>query len=313
MSVSIKDLEAFVKLYESGNMRETATELGLTQPTISYRIKELEDFFEKEIVVRKSNRNIFFSDFANALYLEATRILRRLYELKAFNEFDLKKSTIEISSGEIAGIYFLPTMVKSFQDKSPEILVNVKITSSQKAIEILLNEEADIAFVSSRDLPELKKSESGFKIIDLIPIELVVVAPKGHPIVEKKSVSLKDIVENDYSYLSRSESSGIQIEFLNLIKEEGLRLHDFNIVQTFENSASVLNAVAEGLGLSVVSKLQAQRLINAGLIDFAELNAPIETKLYIVDRWNGRSDLINKFVRFTEYYVHSLPKKRENV
>ncbi len=309
MPVSFNDLEAFIKLYETGNMHKTARELGLTQPTISYRIKNLEEFFGKKIIIRKSNKNIFFSDFANALYAEASTLLKKFYQLRKYNEFDLKKGTINISSGEIAGIYFLPTLIKSFNDKYKEIDVNIKITSSSKAIEALLSEEMDIAFISSKDFPELKKSEQSLRIIEMTPIEMVIILPKGHGAAKNKLLTLKDLARNKFPYLSRYSSSAIQMEFLRMIKEEGLRLNDFNIVQRFENSASILSAVTEGLGISITSKLQAQRFIDAGFIDYVPLRTNVKTSLFLVDRWNGRSETINAFVNFAEYYIYAFSKK----
>ncbi|MEM4090733.1 MAG: LysR family transcriptional regulator [Thermoplasmatales archaeon] len=309
MSISIEDLEAFIKLYETGNMHKTARELGLTQPAISYKIKNLEDFFHKNIIIRKSNKNIFFSDFANELYVEVSSFLKRFYQLREYNEFDLKKSTIKISSGEIAGIYFLPTLIKSFGDKYKEINVDVEITSSGKAIEALLSDESDLAFISSKDFPELKKYEQSLRIIEIAPIEIVIIFPKGHNAAKNNFLTLKDLAQNKFPFLARYESSAIQREFLRMVKEEGLSLKDFNIVQRFENSASILSAVTEGLGISIISKLQAQKFIDAGLIDYVPLKTNIKTSLILIDRWNGRSATINSFVDFTKYYVRTFSKE----
>jgi DNA-binding transcriptional LysR family regulator len=308
MSASVKTLETFIELYKTKNLRVTAKKMGITQPTVTYRIQELESYLGQKLIITQNSRQMSFTSYAESIYPELSHIVDELHYIKRTGETKPFKNDIKIVAGEIAGLYFLPSVVKNFKDKYKFINVNLEINSSLNVIRSIKTGNADIGFVASKQFPEFKEIKDYIKIERLIPVELIVITPKDHPFAKKGSVTPLEIVESNENYISRSETSGIQYEFKRILKEDKIKFGDLNIVQKFENSSSVISAVTEGLGISIVSWYQAYKFVNAGLIDYAKLTTNVKSYLYGLDRWNEKFVSINNFMNMTKLYLASLSR-----
>jgi len=300
-------METFINLYRTKNLTETAQLLGITQPTVSYRIKELEEYFGQNLIITQNSRRVEFTKFAETIYPEILWIIDRLEYLVNLNNTTDYKNNIVISTGEIAGIYFLPTLTKNYRDKYPEVNVVININSSYNVIKSLREGRADIGFIASREFPELKELETSIKIEKLIPIDLVLITPKGHILGQREQITPEEIVMSKEKYISRSNTSAIQYEFNKILKNAGLSPNELNIIHNFENSSSVIASVIEGLGVSVVSWFQAYKFVKAGLIDYSNITTEVKSYLYCLDRWYGRYSSINRFIEATKLYLQTMP------
>lgn len=296
MAISTDYLETFIDLYDSKSFSKTANNLGISEATVSYRIKELEKFFQKDLFVRGVDKTVTNTDFAIELYKEVTRFLRSIYKLRGSSDILDKELDLTISSGEIAAIYLLPTAIKSFEDKYKNIKIKVEITSSYETIENVTNKTADMGFVVSLNFPKFRDAINKIKVVRLQPVELVVIAPIGHPILERPDVRIHDIMQ--YKYISRKETSGVQAEIKKLLEQNGLPESDLNIVYEFDNSSSVVNAVSEGLGISISTSIQASRYVASGMIGSVPLKTKISTYIYVLDGHNGTDEVVNAFISF---------------
>lgn len=309
MSLSIKSFETFILLYEKRSLREVARTLGITQPTVTYRIQELEAFLGQKLINSQNNRKLTFTEYGDFAYQELTNIVEKLTQLAQNGKAVEEKRQIKISSGEIAGLYFLPTVIKNFRDKYSDIDISLEISSSLNVVKSLSVGKADIGFIATKEFPELKEIESRIKIEKLLPVELVIITPLNHPFSKAGIIEPLDLVKSRVSFISRSNNSAIQYEFNRILREAGIKMGDLNTVQNFENSSSVISAVAEGLGVAVVSWYQAFRFINAGLVDFAKISTNVKSYIYGLDRWNGRFIAINNFIAYTRSYLGSLSRQ----
>ena len=309
MNLSIKTLETFILLYEKRNFRDVARILGITQPTVTYRIQELESFFGQRLINSQNNRKLTFTEFGDLAYQELSNIVKRLNHLVENKNGLEEKRQIIISSGEIAGLYFLPMVIKNFNDKFSNIKISLEISSSLNVIKSLSLGKIDLGFIATREFPELKEIESEIKIEKLLPLELVIITPPNHPFSKARIIEPLELVKSKVNFISRSTSSAIQHEFNKILREAGIKIEDLNIVQTFENSSSVISAVTEGLGIGVVSWYQAFRFINAGLIGYAKISTNVKSYLYSLDRWNGKIATINNFLEYTKSYLSLLLKE----
>ena len=128
-----------------------------------------------------------------------------------------------------------------------------------------------------------------------------VITPVNHPLADRESISVTELI--GLPYISRDQSSGSHREILKILSEKGIRESDLNVVWRFDNSSSVINAVTEGLGLSIVSRIQASKYVQGGLIKFIPIDTKVESYLNLLDVWKGSNQIVNAFISFIEYYV----------
>lgn len=88
-------------------------------------------------------------------------------------------------------------------------------------------------------------------------------------------------------YLARGDNSGGFREVLKVLAEKGLDERDLNIIWRLENSCSVINAVSEGLGVSVISWTQSSKYVKAGLVGFVPFDTETVSYLKLIDHWRA--------------------------
>ncbi len=301
MALDIEQLRTFCDLYLTKNFTRTAENLGITESTVSYRIKELEKFFEKKLFHRRSDKSVDVTEFGDTFFPEAQEILSIISRHKGGVKEGELSGTIRISTGEIGGVYVLPSVVRAFEQKFTNIKVKIEINNSLETLQKLSESECDIGITASIDFqPNPVRNLDAVKLLN---VTYGVVVPLGHPILKKKKVSVRDLT--GMSYLSRSENSGGYREILKMLAEKGMGEEDLNIVWRFENSSSVINAVSEGLGIAIVSRIQASRYVQAGIVGFVPLDTGVESHILLLDHWRGTNTVVNAFVNFIKYYVET--------
>jgi len=300
MTLDLDQLRTFCNVCLTRNFTKTASDLGITESTVSYRIKEMEKYFGRKLFNRRTDKTIECTDFGYAFFADAQEILLTVDKYKNVGAGGELIGTIKISAGEIGGVFFLPPLIRAFESKFNHIRVKIEINNSLKTLKKLNEGECDLGVTASVDFlpnPYLKN----IQVHKLLRLTYGIITPVGHPLAEKNTASVTDLI--GFPYISRDESSGSQREILKMFKERGLKKSDLNVVWRFDNSSSVINAVSEGLGLSIVSKIQASKYVQAGLISFMPLDTKIESYLNLLDMWRGTNKLVNEFISFAQYYV----------
>ncbi|QRF75336.1 putative DNA-binding transcriptional regulator [Thermoplasmatales archaeon] len=301
-------LKAFVDLARSRNMRKTAANLGITEATVSYRLKQLEKMIGHTLFSRESKK-LEITQFGKEFYPDAIQVVSILDKYSANHTLNIASKVIKVSSGEIAAIYVLPGLIKSFKDKNRDITVDMEIGSSYEIVQELVDANSDVGFVVSINFPEFHSILSKMSVTELTSIDLIFIAPRDCKFLDRKIVAPKDIV--GMPYISRYANSGVQSQVEQILAKAGITENDLNIVFRLENSSSVISAVSEGLGVSIVAMVQAEKHIKNGSIGWLPLDTDLKTSLYLVDRWNGTNDTVNRLVAFTKFYMDNYINKKE--
>ena len=305
--MNLEYLKVFVDLAKSGNMRKTASNLGITEATVSYRLRQLENMVGNELFSRDSKK-LEITQFGKEFYPDAIQVVSIIDRYSRDHVTNSTPKTMKVSSGEIAAIHLLPGLIKSFRDKNTDISVDMEIGSSYEIIQKLVDAKTDVGFAVSLDFPEFHSVISRMGVTQLTDIELIFIAPVGCKFLERKILKPKDLVE--MPYISRYGNSGVQTQIEKILQHAGMSENDLNIVFRLENSSSVINAVSEGLGVSIVAMVQAEKHIKNGSIGWLPIDTDVKTSLYLVDRWNGTNETVNRFVSFVKFYMDKYLNKK---
>lgn len=80
--MDIRQLQAFIAVYEERNITAAATRLHLTQPTLSVTIRQLESTLETTLFLRQA-RGVGLSEAAHRLYPRARKLVAEAQSLRA--------------------------------------------------------------------------------------------------------------------------------------------------------------------------------------------------------------------------------------
>jgi DNA-binding transcriptional LysR family regulator len=143
-----KDCLLLIYLYKDQNLTKAAERFFMTQPALTYRIRQLEKEFQVEIF-SKSGKKVRMTPAGEHLVEYAKRILIDLRRTKEFllNMSDELTGSLKIGVNSHFGLYNLPPLLKSYMKMFPKVQLNVDTGFSTEIMDSLLEGQIDLAIV----------------------------------------------------------------------------------------------------------------------------------------------------------------------
>jgi DNA-binding transcriptional LysR family regulator len=255
--MNLNQLKVFCEVVERNGFTRAAEALYLTQPAVSRQVRELEQHYGVELFEQIGKR-IYPTEAGNTLYNYAKQIFHTLDDLDVdLNQLKgLKAGHLRIAASATAGTYLLPPLLGRFKRKYPGIEVTLEILNSQQVEQRLLEyQQLDLGVMEQPVVEESLYSETFGEE------ELVVIVPPEHPLAERDVLLAADL--RGERFIQREPGSGTR----TLLDEEFVRLNvKVKPVMELGSTAAVKEAVAAGLGISVVAGRAIRLEISAGLL-----------------------------------------------
>jgi DNA-binding transcriptional LysR family regulator len=243
-TVTLRQLRTFKTVADLASFSLAAQRLKLSQPSVSYQVKELEDTLGLPLLDRLGKR-VRLTEAGTLLYGYTRRMLDVLDEAAiAVEEMrGIKRGTLRVGASTTVGIYLLPAALGAFKKLHPGLVISLEIGTRERVQEQVLRNVIDLAVVG----PALNDPE--LAIIPFVSDELVVVAPAGHPLAGKKGLSLKDL--SSQPFVMREAASGSRLSLEKAARKVGARLQ---VAMELGSNGAIKHAVESGLGLAVISR-----------------------------------------------------------
>jgi DNA-binding transcriptional LysR family regulator len=198
--------------------------------------------------------------------------------------------------------YLAPEILGEFSRLYPGIDLALKVTNRERIIERMHSNEDDLYIMGQAPEDELDVEAFPFA-----PNPLVVLAPRDHPLVGRKNISLAEIAEQPF--IMREPGSGIRDAILRLFAAQGLRP---KVRMELGSNEAIKHAVVGGLGLSVLS-LHTLTLEGAdgpvAILDVEQF--PIHRQWFIVHPRGKELSLVAR--TFLEFAIGSEARIRERM
>lgn len=295
--MEFRQLEMFVRLVENESFSLTAKELGVSQPTISFNLKQLEEELDTPLFIRTTRELKLTSDGAK-LYDDAKVILSyKDRVLDGFTKTEIKNITVGVST--ISGSYILPNFLKDFLKDNSNIRIDIRETNSLQTIKKVANYEVDlgiVGMVTDNELCEFKP---------IFEDEFVFICPNNdyYRKLKESKPKLSTLVKEPL--ISREPGSGIKNSMDELLVSENINLDELNITLSANDEELVKKLVCMGLGTSFISKIAVEEMVKEGKIIAISLeNYPARFRnLYLV--WNKKVTLPSHVKRFIDYILET--------
>lgn len=128
------ELKAFYMVARLGSITLAAKKLGLSQPTVTTQIRNLESQYAVELFYRGGRRLVLSEEGVRLLPM-----VKALLQQEADIEFELRNSGQAQGSLRIAATapYYILDLVKIYRERLPQVEVAVEIGNSQQVLEML--------------------------------------------------------------------------------------------------------------------------------------------------------------------------------
>jgi DNA-binding transcriptional LysR family regulator len=139
-------------------------------------------------------------------------------------------------------------VIARYRESHPQVRLSLIDAPSRTAWQLLEAEKADLAIVGA---PEGVPLPSRFQAVPLVKYPFEVVCLQSHPFAQLKSPKLRDILKQPLILAGEDSSSRMQLD--HLVAKAGLS-DRMNVIMTAGNVTSILNYVALGMGVAVLSR-----------------------------------------------------------
>ena len=266
-------LRAFLELARSGSVRGAAARLHVTQPAVTAAVRSLERELRTPLVARRG-RGIVLTPAGEVLAGYAARVLGLLDETRAAVEeaADPERGRVRLAAVTTVGEHVLPSLIRDFRTRHPGVEVSLEVGNRVRVWERLRDREADLA-VAGRP-----PAGFGFDGVAFWPNDLVVAAPAATSLGREP---VRPSALADATWLLREEGSGTRATAEEFFAGAGIA----PATLTIGSNGAIVESVAAGLGITLVSLDAVRRAAEAGAVRIVGVRGlPIHRAWHVVTR-----------------------------
>jgi len=262
--LSFGHLEALIAIVELGSFRAAADRLGVTQPTVSMRIRELESSLGAQLFDRTSYRPQLTADGREILkYAQRMMVLMRDMRACAMNGAGVV-GTIRLGAADSFALTCLPALLGQLENRFPKLTVALDIDYSFNLNSKLHKGHLDIAFLTSPTVgPDVM-------IEPLVPIPLVWVASPRLGLPERL---LRPADLAGVPIITNPEPSNLYTTALAWFGRDGLEPVRLS---TCNSLTHMIRLAAAGVGVSLLPTAILQAEVESGVLRILQTAPAIE-------------------------------------
>jgi DNA-binding transcriptional LysR family regulator len=280
LRLTLRQLQIFRVVAESGSTATAATAIALSQSATSAAINELERTLELQLFDRIGKR-LQLNDNGRALLPQALALLDGAGWIERWAlDREAHIGTLRIGASTTIGNYMLPAVLAGFRASLPAPAqqnwqVQVAIANTAAIAGSVAAFELDLGLI------EGPCHEPALTVQPWLEDDLVVVTAANDPILphgRKGRISLEAL--SKATWLLREEGSGTR-EIINQLLIP--HLHHLRPGIQFGNPEAIKRAAASGLGISCLSRYVVEDLLKSGeLVAPPTELPPLKRHFYIV-------------------------------
>lgn len=249
MTMNLNQLRYFVSVAESGSFTRAAMNHYISQTAITQQIRVLEESVGAKLFDRHS-RPVSLTPAGRVFLKEAREILAKMDAALLKTREATTGLEGELRLGFTKGYEHsdLPKYLRSFHREYPNVLISCYRCDTDALAAGLMNGEYDVIF--TWDSTNLRQEEAlELRVMERVPLRVALYA--GHPLVQKKELTRKDLRQENILFMSPSgtgDSFGDAF-YIRLYQQAG---YQPNIILRSNDMESILMMVAAEEGISIV-------------------------------------------------------------
>lgn len=300
--MSDRRLHVFYTVAKLLSFTKAAETLHMTQPAVTFQVRQLEEYFNTRLFDRTHNR------------ISLTEAGKRVYEYggKIFEIYDEMENAVKELTGEVSGVliigasttiaeYMLPALLGDFKAQFPDVNVRLKVSNTDGIVSMVENNIIDLgvveAPVANKNLAvELCKQD-----------QLVAIVPPGHKLASQASVKIEDLLE--FPYICREEGSGTREVILDYLQEVGLSTSNLDVIMELGSPEAIKGAVEAGIGITILSKATLAKELKLGTLVAIPLATPLERPFsFVHQKQKFRQRAMEELLDFARQYCLEHPE-----
>lgn len=287
-------LQVFHAVAKHLSFTKAAESLFMTQPSVTFQIRQLEEQFNTRLFDRAHGR-ISLTPAGAMAFEYAERILALSAELEA----RLKEKSGQVAGPLLLGAsttiadFLLPQVLGEFKSRYPAVVPRLFVANSEVVQDRVAERSLDLGFIEGDShLPSL--------IGEICcEDELQVVCLPSHPLARHKTLAPKALTE--HACVSREPGSGTRQVIDHYLEKQGLVPGSLNVVMEAGSPEALKGLLATGLGFAIMSRATVVKEVKLGQLVRVPLDPPLIRNLSVVyPRERIHSGLVKRFIEFAK-------------
>jgi DNA-binding transcriptional LysR family regulator len=292
-------LQVFHTVARLLSFTKAAESLHMTQPAVTFQVRQLEEYFNTRLFDRTHNR------------ISLTAAGQRVYEFsdRIFELYSEMENAVRDMTGEISGVlvmgasttiaeYMLPSLLGDFKKKYPDVNVHLRVSNSDGIVSMVENNDIDLGVVEA---PVMNKN---LVVEECRKDSLVAIVAPQHALAKNRQVQVRELMSD--AFIAREEGSGTREVIQDYLTELGMNVADLHVTMELGSPEAIKGAVEAGMGVSIVSEVTIHKELQLGTLVALELDPPIERPFsFVHQKQKFRQRAMDELLAFARAYCLS--------
>jgi DNA-binding transcriptional LysR family regulator len=285
-------LQVFHAVAKHLSFTKAAEALFMTQPAVTFQIKQLEEYFSTRLFDRAHGRialtpaGVMAFDYAERILALSAELEARLKDMSG-----RVAGSLLIGGSMTIGEYLLPQLIGEFKQRCPEVVPTLFVGNSEAVQERVAERTLDLGFIEGDSHLSSLLSEV------CCEDELQVVCAPADPLAQNPFVLPAALTQ--HPYISREAGSGTRAVIDRYLQKAGVPPDSMNVVVELGSPEAIKGLVATGLGFSIMSRAIVAKELQLGKLAQIPLKPPLMrnfSAVYPKERFHSR--LVASFLQY---------------
>jgi DNA-binding transcriptional LysR family regulator len=241
-------LRSLIAVADAGTITEAADRLGVTQPALSRRVRQLEEHLGVALLTR-GRSGVSLNTIGEMVVSEARVLAARYDHLRAevAAQVRLEGGTVRIGGGATAVSFVLPGAIAAFQEEHPSVRFRVKEAGSREVADDVVNGQLELGLVT---LPvPLRELEAH----PLLEDRVVLVCHPDHALARRRRLQVTELA--GLGVVGFEAGSAIRQIIDSALHAAGVEM---NVVMELRSIPAIMRMVVTTGNLGFVSQMAVE-------------------------------------------------------
>ncbi|MGC1952249.1 MAG: LysR family transcriptional regulator [Gammaproteobacteria bacterium] len=279
--MSDRRLYVFHTVARLKSFTKAAEALHMTQPAITFQVRQLEEEFDTRLFDRSHN-GIGLTRVGQCVYDYAGKILDLNAEMESAVQVVTGKVGGDITVGASTTIaeYMLPPLLTRFSTAFPETTLHLHVSNTRAVVAMMESAEIDMGIVEgpvSNDLlaADLCRTD-----------ELVAIVGPSHRLAGRPAITPAELIR--HPFVLREVGSGTRAALVSYLRAHNLDPEQLDVLMELASLEAIKRIVHSELAISVLSRTAIAKELRLGALSTISLDPPLRNPLSFVYDHKGR-------------------------
>lgn len=292
-------LQVFHAVAKHGSFTRAAENLFMTQPAVTFQIKQLEEQFNTRLLDRGHGK-VTLTTAGEIVFNYAERILGLSDEMETrIGELtDELTGVLTIGASPTIAAYWLPQLMAGFMAKYPRVVPRLFVGNSENIQNRVAAHDLDVGMV------EKESDDDSLECTLAYQDELMAVVPPSHALAQATALHAEDLAP--YPFIDRDPGAAIRALSESFFRDNGVLPESLTRAAEMGSLTVLKKLVRDGHGFAMISRASLHRDLREGCLVAIPLSPRLYSTLNVLvpkDRFRARLHST-----FAEFVVQNLPQ-----